>query len=772
MNTRKNISGVGLAALLLAYAAGAQPLDPLVAREAIVRLQTASQLAAFNAQYGTTTVEQISGRPIYLLRLPEGVDPFAFRAAADADPRTAWCELNYIGWSPEVRGRCFYFATTQQALTYLTQPAWSQINLPPDNQPAGVGMTVAVVDTGIDAGHAALLGRVVPGWNFVAGNADTADVGGDARDGSDDVRYPSVGHGTHVAGIIGRVALDALLLPIKVADSAGYSTNFRVAQGIFYAVDRGANVINVSIGSTYNSDAVVDALGEAEARGIPVVAASGNVNSSANPEFPACNAGAIGVAAVTAQDQKSPFSNFGPLLRVSAPGSAIFSTLPGDLYAAWDGTSMAAPMVSGAVARLLARHPEWPAGPQRTQSVRAALQASSLNIDPLNPGFAGQLGAGRLRVAELLATGDVFEPARLIPAGANGSSAVAAADLDGDGFADVVCTHAAQGSISVLRSAGRGRFWPAQVYPVGAGPCDVVAVDLDRDGDLDLAVCNTGTSSVTLLLNSGGAFSVIGTYSVDESPEAIAAGDIDGDSDVDLITVTGRRDQATILRNMGNAVFAPALTLAVPGGPRSVALADVDRDNDLDLLTVNSDDDAVAVYRNNGSGAFTYAFDVTVGQQPLWLAAADLDGDGWTDLAVAGRNSRDVTVRWNDHAGGFLPGPSLALPAEHRPARLVAADVLGDGRLELLVTSSDDVNGLVNLFQPGGGRPFSPAIDFGVGDWPRGVAVGDVDGDGDGDLVVSSEADAGPGLLLNRRVALPRGPLPRSAAGAQPGPGL
>src|SRR5919199_3035405 len=209
---------------------------------------------------------------------------------------------------------------------------------------AGGGATIAVVDTGVDAAHEDLGGRV------------RTDLGasclgllpcaaGPADDDND--------HGTHVAGIaaattnnglgVAGVSFSSQIIPVKVLDSAGDGTDVDVANGIVWAAQNGARVINLSLGGDY-SQTVCDAVGIAEtAYGALVVAAAGN-GSSSTPVVPGGCPGAVGVAATDSSDAPASFSNFGaPDVFVSAPGTNILSTWSPDAYAYADGTSMAAP---------------------------------------------------------------------------------------------------------------------------------------------------------------------------------------------------------------------------------------------------------------------------------------------------------------------------------------------------------------------------------------------------------------------------------------------
>ena len=214
----------------------------------------------------------------------------------------------------------------------------------------GKGVTIAVVDTGIDYNHREFKGRIRAGYDFVDGDSIAED---------------SNGHGTHVAGTIaaakdGRgmtgVAHDAKIMPIRVLDEDGAGYLSDVIRGIRWATNNGADVINLSLGGTGYSQAMADAIRHASSRGTVVVMAAGNAGG-ASPEYPAAHAidHGIAVGAVQRDGRLANFSNRAGsqlLDYVTAPGVGITSTLPGNRYGRYSGTSMAAPHVAG-VAGLL-----------------------------------------------------------------------------------------------------------------------------------------------------------------------------------------------------------------------------------------------------------------------------------------------------------------------------------------------------------------------------------------------------------------------------------
>ena len=309
----------------------------------------------------------------------------------------------------------------------------------------GAGITVAIIDTGIDARHEDLNdGRMVKGYaNYCqAPGVKSGDclirVTGELAAG---VNSDDNGHGTIVAGIIGAISnnnkgiagivWNVKLMPVKALDSKGSGVGSDVAVGIKWAVDNGAKIINLSLGGPglEGNQVIQEAITYAFNKGVLVVAAAGNDAAvtggdlNKNPSLPVCADGGqnmiIGVAAVNEFDRKAQFSNYGSnCVDISAPGTASFvdrnkaprkglvssyydTTRPGeqDLYVYASGTSVAAAFVSGAAALVMGVFPDLD-----VKAFREKLLSSVDNIDDLNgsgceeKSCVGQIGRGRLNI--------------------------------------------------------------------------------------------------------------------------------------------------------------------------------------------------------------------------------------------------------------------------------------------------------------------------------------------------------------------------------------
>ncbi|MBI5958552.1 MAG: S8 family serine peptidase, partial [Chloroflexi bacterium] len=214
----------------------------------------------------------------------------------------------------------------------------------------GQNEIIAVLDTGVDMNHPDLQGHLLPGIDYVPAVTDF--------DPSPDPAAPNHTHGTHVTGIanaltnngvgIAGVAWDASTLPVRIIGPTGAAIDDEML-GIVYAVGHGATVINMSLGGAGWFQNERNAMNYAANYGVIVVASAGNDNSGV-PFYPASYDHVISVANITSSETRSPSSNFGPYIDISAPGTNIHSTLYDNTYGDMSGTSMAAPHIAGVIA--------------------------------------------------------------------------------------------------------------------------------------------------------------------------------------------------------------------------------------------------------------------------------------------------------------------------------------------------------------------------------------------------------------------------------------
>lgn len=465
------------------------PGYPLVPGEAIIRTSNAkvlpTVLAALSKQFsGVGVIDQIDGRPIYLVSyaLSEGQTYHDVKAALDVfvlNGSLSWQEMNYVGQTGEGHTDSLWLSGVgANSNGYLDQYAIPLLGINDAYaRSRGAGVVVSVIDTGIDPTHRAFNGMVsTMGASFVPGSESFSDIRqytDSDGDGQFDEQY---GHGTFVAGLIHLVAPEARILSARALDSNGRGNNFRIAQAVAWSIDRGAHIINMSLGEVYGSLALADMVQEASLAGSVVIGAAGNRNAEDPREYPACSGFAIGVSATDWSDVKAPFTNYELRLDVAAPGDSevidgipklahcIISTVPGNNYAVWEGTSFSTAFTSGCAALVRAQNPGWPnagtAASQIRTRINTTLQQTGSPIYPGDPMFDGMLGASRISAAGAVAVGPI---------------APAAADINADGAIDA-------SDIAMLLNA----WGPTPTY---------VRSDLNADGQVnaqDIAILLSG----------------------------------------------------------------------------------------------------------------------------------------------------------------------------------------------------------------------------------------------------------------------------------------
>ena len=350
-------------------------------------LSQGDAITALLQKYQLSLTGRFGARPIFRVRSVIGTPVKDLAAALSLEAGVLSAEPNPRHASPERLKNNVWAIGTPQA--YAAQWATGAIGLAAAQAwSTGAGVRVAVLDTGIDLAHPALAGRLLPGLDLVDGSSSVAESAQPGQGG--------YGHGTHVAGLVARVAPQAQILPIRVLDNDGGGNAWVLAEALLRAVDPdgnpdtadGAQVINLSLGGTSRTRllATVGRLARCSAADGPdtapdlqdpgynsdrrrcgrrgggalLVAAAGNDGSPSVRTYPAAE-GAAGLLAVTASrsnGQLAGFANTGSWVAMAAPGDAITSSVPGGGYATWGGTSMAAPLVAGTAALALALRPD------------------------------------------------------------------------------------------------------------------------------------------------------------------------------------------------------------------------------------------------------------------------------------------------------------------------------------------------------------------------------------------------------------------------------
>ncbi len=351
---------------------------------------------------------------IIIINYNSDVDPFYLSSKISGSYEIEWAEPKFVYETSYIPNDPSY--ASQYALSKISAAlAW-------DINKGDTSIVIGIVDTGVDWDHPDLAANIWTNWNEIPNNGIDDDNNGYI----DDVRGWDFGglsgtpdnnpmedqpdHGTHVAGIasavtdnsigVASIGFKSKLMPVKTTrnDQRGPNGPYVIYgyEGIVYAADNGAKVINCSWGGSGFSLLGQETINYATSQGSLVVAAAGNSNIS-DSHYPSSYKGVLSVASTTSTDTKSSFSNYGYSVDVSAPGSSIYNTWQNDTYATLSGTSMASPLTAGLAALVFAQFPSYNA-----EQVGEQIRVNTDNIDTQNPSFQYLLGSGRINAFKSL----------------------------------------------------------------------------------------------------------------------------------------------------------------------------------------------------------------------------------------------------------------------------------------------------------------------------------------------------------------------------------
>jgi subtilisin family serine protease len=316
----------------------------------------------------------------HIVDLPEGADEVEIMRELKNDSRLKYVELD-MAVTPDAVVSDPYYGNSWALPKIQAPTAWDSAN--------GSGVTIAILDTGVDSTHPDLASNMVPGWNIYDNNADTNDVHG---------------HGTMVAGTAAMaannsngssgVAWGAKIMPVRIASPDGsvayYST---VAEGINWAADHGAKVANISYSGILASSTILSAADYMRSKGgVVVVSAS---NTSGLLSYAASDSVMV-VAATDSNDQRASWSSYGSYVDISAPGVSIYTTLRGGGYGNASGTSISSPIVAATAALIISVINNL-----SPTDIDQVLKSTALDLG--DAGYDIYYGAGRVDAAKAVA---------------------------------------------------------------------------------------------------------------------------------------------------------------------------------------------------------------------------------------------------------------------------------------------------------------------------------------------------------------------------------
>ena len=635
-----------------------------------------------------------------------------------SDPDIESVSLNYkrkANWEPNdpYYSTGYDFGTGYDAMWGLKNismnAAWDQSR--------GRDVTVAVVDSGVDYNHEDLAANIykdssgkIIGKNFVTASWYDPPIADDYMD--------TCGHGTHVAGTIAAVgnngigiigvAPEAKIMPVRVLNEYGSGWDEWVADGIIYAADNGAKVINLSLGGPGESFLLKDAISYAKNRGVITVTAAGNGNANSLGYYPAASPDVITVGAMDPYQKRASFSNFGPKIDVTAPGVDIISAIPegsyiathidpnkliNGKYARLDGTSMAAPHVAGAVALEIAKNPTW-----KPEDIDNAVihSARDLGID----GKDDEFGYGLIGPSQSLASND---PLQIPQAQITTNSLINKTDFDIHGTAGgadftgytleykkIDLTNYNLGAYTKLSNSSQS---------VNDGTLGKILANKFNDGQYYLRVSSKNSSNITNYANVRFAFAknqitgfpILSPYVNGDIDPIITK--LDGKNDVVLATTYNAVE--TYDQN-GKKLWSAAVCESWCSVGRKPIISDLDKDGKQEIVILRQGlvPENVMVFDYQGKLKWQYNLDQYLDEpfEPKIFTSGDYNSDGKNEIVIGERSSdHALKVVMLGSSGKLLKrrellGPPTSDWIDHYGLAVASGDINSNGKQEIIVS--------------------------------------------------------------------------------------
>ena len=588
------------------------------------------------------------------------------------------------------------------------RPAWDA------GLPTGA-VIVAVLDTGVDYNHEDMAANMWINTGEIPGNGIDDDLNGFVDDiygwntiGASANPIDDHSHGTHVAGTIAAVNNTlgiaginprAKIMAVKIFDAQARSTLSAALQGITYAVENGANIINNSWGGYTYSQFLADAILYASEQGVIVVCAAGNANTSQRM-YPASYPGAISIAATDSKDDRAPFSNYGSSIDLAAPGVDILSlktSLKGpasgdysNKYLVASGTSMASPTAAGAFSLLYAKYPGR--DPWIYQRVMQFTANTNIYSRPANSNYIGQLGRGRVDVHAALnyTATSLFVTART----------------------------PAIGGASFRPRPGDTNVMTVRVgtWLHGVSNASVRATILSSGITLNTTNLSLGNISAdTIIISSNDFRVVVTTNAVPGSLQGIRFDAYSGAALTDSFTLQFVTYKGSVNNFIPTDVFPDGRRRIVAWNSGAISLQDINGE----ILW------SVAV-----SGSLTYLYGATLG---------DFTGDSREEILYWYGSTFGGSAFYSmlDMDGNTISGWPIG--AGFRPGQAIAHDLTGNGKHKIITANYQVSASNLTLRARQGDGTVIWSNQITAGDmFANGIALGDVTGNGSPDLVAVS----------------------------------
>ena len=572
------------------------------------------------------------------------------------------------------------FDYTPKDPNMVYQTYFNNINISPswsNDLEVNKEVIVAVLDSGIDLDHPDLIDNIwnnygevandgidndnnsyiddVNGWNFIDSNNNPQPIISDGYD------YTAVNHGTVIAGVIAAtannsgivgIAPQAKIMPLKILDNKGVGNTLVLSQAIDYAVENGADIINLSLVGTFFDNNLKESIRNAYNNGVMVIAASGNednigVSLDDTPHYPVCDIGdsntVLGVAAVDNNKKIASFSNYGKsCIDVSAPGTHFYSTalhLANDskfknyYKGGWSGTSVATPVISATAALIKMNYPDF-----RPYDIYNILMSSTQSLEDSNPVQHINLGSGLINIGNALNTAEEYynQNIRIILSPDSGlSPEILIMDSDAN----------LESSFLVYAEKFHGGV-------------NIAVGDINNDGEEEIitAPMKGGGPHIRVFNQYGGLLSEFFAYDVSfHGGVNIAVGDINNDGEEEIITAP-MSDYIPEIRVFDNNHRIKGRFLAYDSNMKSgveVTVGDINNDNWNEIITVPVKDDQYIVklfsMKGRDKGQFlSYGKSLTMG---LKIIAKDISGDNIPEILTLPNKGTASLLRIYDDNG-------------------------------------------------------------------------------------------------------------------------